>query len=71
MSNFEYATQFTEDAFANEDQHCEGKRDCHKLIKKGEPCIYLASVDVTRPGHFVCESCLWRYLDGPSTTRST
>lgn len=70
MSSFEYSTQFTEDAFAKEDRRCEGKRDCRKLIKKGEPCIYMASIDVTRPGRFVCETCLQRYLNAPSTTMS-
>jgi hypothetical protein len=60
MSGYELVSQFTEDAFAQEDRTCE-RPACGSKILKGEPCHYVATVDPGNPGRHVCASCYARY----------
>lgn len=71
MSNIEFVTQFTEDVIAQEDRPC-GRASCTfgGIIKKGQPSIYVASVDSTRLGRFVCAGCFQCVLQLSSTFTS-
>ena len=63
-------TQFTEDAQATEDRTC-GHLECKcekKLIQKGEPIHYIASLNPAQPGKFVCDNCLVHYQKTLATT---
>jgi len=60
-------TQFTEDAFANEDRVCQ-RTTCKASIKKGEPCHYVATYDPTQLGKFICGACYGWYKNKPATT---
>lgn len=58
--NSELITQFTEDAFANEDRICQ-RPSCASKIHKGEPCFYIATIVHGQSGRFVCGACHRRY----------
>jgi hypothetical protein len=60
MASHELVTQFTEDAFANEDRICQ-RPSCATKIRKGEPCFYIATIIQGQPGRFVCGACHQRY----------
>ncbi|KAI5988557.1 hypothetical protein EDD15DRAFT_2371224 [Pisolithus albus] len=60
-------TQFTDDAFAKEDRVCQRTR-CQALIRKGDPCHYVAAYDPAQPGRFVCAACYGWYRNKPATT---
>ncbi|KAG1748349.1 uncharacterized protein EDB91DRAFT_1245055 [Suillus paluster] len=52
--------QFTEDAFAAEDQICKCP-SCRAQINKGQPCFYVATIKPSKPGCNVCAACYTRY----------
>ncbi|KIK81807.1 hypothetical protein PAXRUDRAFT_155220 [Paxillus rubicundulus Ve08.2h10] len=60
MSQFDLVAQFTKDAFAKEDHSCEHP-SCRVLIQKGDPCLYMATIDPTKQGHHVCLACYHAY----------
>ncbi|KAJ8591287.1 hypothetical protein M405DRAFT_840668 [Rhizopogon salebrosus TDB-379] len=62
----ELVTQFTEDAFANEDRICQ-RPSCASKIRKGEPCFYIATIIHGQPGRFVCGACHQRYQGKAAT----
>jgi hypothetical protein len=62
----ELVTQFTEDAFANEDCICQ-RPSCASKIRKGEPCFYIATIIHGQPGRFVCGACHQRYQGKAAT----
>ncbi|KAI6142100.1 hypothetical protein BKA82DRAFT_4438534 [Pisolithus tinctorius] len=59
-------TQFTEDVFTKEDRICQQSR-CQALIRKGEPCLYIATYDPAQPSKFICEVCHRWYKNKPAT----
>ncbi|KAG1804148.1 hypothetical protein EV424DRAFT_1432813 [Suillus variegatus] len=63
----ELVSQFTEDAYAKEDRICE-RPACAANILKGDPCFYIATIDSTKSGRFVCGSCHSRYRKKAATT---
>ncbi|KAI6120019.1 hypothetical protein EDD16DRAFT_1706241 [Pisolithus croceorrhizus] len=63
----EVSTQFTEDAFAKQDHHCERPK-CGVMIRQGEPEFYIATIKPGQRGQRVCSSCNLHYLHKPSTT---
>ena len=65
-STQDLVTQFTEDAFAKEDRVCQRSK-CKILIRKGDPCYYVAALDPAQPGKFVCAECYRWYKVKPST----
>ncbi|KIK81064.1 hypothetical protein PAXRUDRAFT_156974 [Paxillus rubicundulus Ve08.2h10] len=67
MTSFKVVSQFTEDAFAQEDQLCEWPA-CGVLIKQGDPCFYIATIDTSKQGQHICGPCYCRYQEKPSTT---
>ena len=60
-------TQFTEDAFAKEDRVCQRSK-CKALIRRGDPCHYVAAYNPAQPGKFVCVECFRWYQNKPATT---
>ncbi|KIJ61403.1 hypothetical protein HYDPIDRAFT_31274 [Hydnomerulius pinastri MD-312] len=67
MLGQELVTQFTEDACAQEDRPC-GRTVCQVLIRKGEPCFYVAPNNPTLPGREVCVACYEYYKKKLATT---
>ncbi|KIK91876.1 hypothetical protein PAXRUDRAFT_148509 [Paxillus rubicundulus Ve08.2h10] len=67
MSGHELVTQFTKDAYAQADRHCE-RSSCKVLIPKGGPCFYVATRDYSQSGRFVCAACYAWYQKKPATT---
>lgn len=65
--HIDVSTQFTEDAFAKQDHHCERPK-CGQLIRQGEPEFYIATIEPGQRGRRVCSSCNLHYLRKPSTT---
>ncbi|KAL4064535.1 hypothetical protein J3A83DRAFT_4191255 [Scleroderma citrinum] len=49
----ELITEFTEDAFAQEDRICKQSK-CQGHIWKGDPCHYIATYNTFQPGKFHC-----------------
>ena len=66
-SSQDLVTQFTEDAFAQEDRVCQ-RSSCQALIRKGGPCHYVSAYDPAQPGRFVCGECYAWYQKKPATT---
>lgn len=66
-SSQDLVTQFTEDAFAQEDRVCQRSR-CLALIRKGSPCHYVSAYDPAQPGKFICVECYRWYQNKPATT---
>ena len=66
-SSQDLVTQFTEDAFAQEDRVCQ-RSSCQALIRKGSPCHYVSAYDPAQPGRFVCGECYRWYQKKPATT---
>jgi hypothetical protein len=60
MSGYELLSQYTEDAFAQDDRLCE-RPACGAKICRGDPCFYVGTMDPRRPGRYVCGSCHERY----------
>jgi hypothetical protein len=67
MASHELVSQFTEDAFANEDRTCE-RPACGAKIQKGQPCFYIATIVHGQPGRFVCGACHLRYQRKAATS---
>ncbi|KAL4072559.1 hypothetical protein V8B97DRAFT_2023344 [Scleroderma yunnanense] len=65
----ELITEFTEDAFAQEDRICKQSK-CQGHIWKGDPCHYIATYNTFQPGKFVCGACYQWYQSKPATTAS-
>ncbi|KAI6135251.1 hypothetical protein EDD17DRAFT_1517485, partial [Pisolithus thermaeus] len=66
VDHIDVSTQFTEDAFAKQDHHCERPK-CGQLIRQGEPEFYIATIEPGQRGQQVCSSCNLHYLRKPST----
>ncbi|KAG1896357.1 uncharacterized protein F5891DRAFT_1247366 [Suillus fuscotomentosus] len=66
MASYEVVSQFTEDAFANEDRICE-RSTCAAKIHKGDPCFYIATIVTGQRGRFVCAAC-HRHYQGKAAT---
>ena len=66
-SSQDLVTQFTEDAFTQEDRVCQRSR-CQALIRKGSPCHYVSAYNPAQPGKFVCGECYQWYQKKPATT---
>ncbi|KAG1800558.1 hypothetical protein EV424DRAFT_1545696 [Suillus variegatus] len=67
MSDYELLTQYTEDAYAKEDQICD-RPSCMTNIRTGEPCFYVATIKPGQRGHYVCESCHLHYENKRATS---
>ncbi|KAI6016397.1 hypothetical protein BKA83DRAFT_4498028 [Pisolithus microcarpus] len=66
-SSQDLVTQFTEDAHAGADRVCDRSK-CQTLIRKGDPCHYVASYNPAQPGKYVCDDCYKWYKSKPATT---
>ena len=66
-SSQDLVMQFTEDAFAKDDRVCQRSK-CKVLIRKGEPCHYVAAYNPAQPSKFVCAECYGWYKNKPATT---
>ncbi|KAI6005573.1 hypothetical protein EDD15DRAFT_2358723 [Pisolithus albus] len=66
-SSQDLVTQFTEDARAGADRVCNRSK-CQKLIRKGDPCHYVALYNPAQPGKYVCDDCYKWYKSKPATT---
>ncbi|KAG2029448.1 hypothetical protein BDR03DRAFT_1018380 [Suillus americanus] len=60
MSDYELLTQYTEDAYAREDQICD-RPSCKANIRTGDPCFYVATIEPGQCGRYVCASCHLHY----------
>jgi hypothetical protein len=67
-NSYELVSQFTEDAFAAADRICE-RPSCRSIIKAGEPCLYVATIEPGQPGRKVCAACYARYEMKAATSR--
>ncbi|KAG1879968.1 hypothetical protein F4604DRAFT_1922644 [Suillus subluteus] len=67
MSDYELLTQYTEDAYAKEDQICD-RPSCMANIRTGEPCFYVATIEPGQRGRYVCESCHLHYENKQATS---
>ncbi|KAG2144402.1 uncharacterized protein EDB93DRAFT_1251643 [Suillus bovinus] len=59
---------FTEDAYTTQDRVCEHP-SCAILIKAGEPCLYVATINPGQAGRNVCAACYARYENKRATSR--
>src|SRR6267154_6890943 len=56
----ELITQFTEDAVSDQERTCQ-RPSCTTKIRKGDPCLYIATIVPGKAGRFVCGPCNRHY----------
>ncbi|KAF9219063.1 hypothetical protein BS17DRAFT_860642 [Gyrodon lividus] len=67
MSGSHLVTEFSEDTFAKEDRLCQ-QPACDVVMHQGDPCFYIAPMDPSKPGRYVCAGCYTHYKHKPATT---